>query len=281
MIARALAALAVLLLAACAAPPPQPEPSPAVWAVTAPSGEMGWLFGTMHALPDGVEWRTPLLDGVARDAGVLIVEIADLGSGDAAALLEARAYSEGLPPLLGRVAPQDRAALAALLDTADREEEDFATTESWAAALMLASAVREGDPTNGVDRALIAEAHSVEGLETMAGQFALFDQMSNAAQAELLAATAREAGNGEALRNAWLAGDMAGLERLANASGLASPALREALQARRNRAWLAPISAAIGAGRRPLVAVGAAHMLGDAGLPALFAAQGWQVERLQ
>lgn len=74
MIARILLAITgALLLAGCGATddgavtPDRPEASPALWEMTAPDGERGWLFGTMHALPEDVEWRTATFDTAFGD----------------------------------------------------------------------------------------------------------------------------------------------------------------------------------------------------------------------
>ena len=285
MIARLLAALATLaLLAGCGAKAPDwPAPAPALWEITAPSGETGWLFGTIHALPDGAEWRTPALDRVARQAGVLVVEVADPGSPRIAEMFRELGETPGQPPLLQRVEPEARPALAALLDRADADEADFAATESWAAALVLAGAARVGDPANGVDRALIDDAQQVLALESIAGQLRLFDALPAQAQSALLAATAREAqaDRGEETLRAWLTGDTARLAALDDGTLLADPALREALLAGRNRRWLPVVMQAIKDGRRPLVAVGAAHLPGTDGLIALLEGQGMALRRIQ
>jgi uncharacterized protein YbaP (TraB family) len=57
--------------------------------------------------------------------------------------------------------------------------------------------------------------------------------------------------------------------------------LRRALLVDRNRAWLPRIAGILKQGHHPVVAVGAAHMLGDVGLPALLARQGYTVRRIQ
>ena len=79
----------------------------------------------------------------------------------------------------------------------------------------------------------------------------------------------------------WLAGDMDGLEALGRAGMLGDPELREALLDARNHAWMNRIAPLVAEGRRPFVAVGAAHMLGAGGLPALLAARGYTVRRVQ
>ena len=287
MIARLLLGVALALgLAACQAEPAHdwPDPSPALWRVTAPDGQQGWLFGTVHALPDGAEWQTALSEEALGQAGLLVVEIAALGQDQAGAeAFASLSQSPGLPPLLERVGAQDRALVAGLLEASGQDESTFAEVETWAAAIMLSGSERLGDPENGVDRALLDRGLPVEGLETHASQFALFDGLSAQDQADLLVAVAREAaqGNAEQALEEWLTGDLPALERRAFSGMMADDGLREALLDGRNRRWAARIADLVAAGRRPFVGVGAAHMLGQGGLPALLAARGFRVERIQ
>ena len=62
---------------------------------------------------------------------------------------------------------------------------------------------------------------------------------------------------------------------------LARAELREALLTRRNRAWADTIGAMLAEGRKPLVAVGAAHMAPPQGLPELLTAMGYTVRRVR
>ena len=137
------ALVAVLWLSGCGGEPAHewPEPSPALWEVSNPQGAKGWLFGTIHTLPDGADWRTPTLDTA--------LEQADLAS----QAFTAFAAGRGLPPLMDRVPPEHRPALAAALERAAIDESDLAATDSWAAALLIANATRTGRAANGVDRA--------------------------------------------------------------------------------------------------------------------------------
>ncbi len=261
-----------------------PEPAPALWHVTSPEGEEAWLFGTIHALPDGVQWRTPAIDDALDDAGLVVVEIANLGDVDSAlGAFDAVAHSAGLPLLTRRGDEADRVQIERLLDQADVTNNDFADTETWAAALILASAVRVGDPANGVDRAILAGDVPAIGLESFAGQYALFDSLTEEAQVSLLLSVAEEAAAEDRTlgARAWLSGDLAGLDAMGDGGMLADEELREVLVLSRNRAWADRIEYLLIEGREPFVAVGAGHMLGEEGLPALLAARGHAVERLQ
>lgn len=287
MIARFLFGLALALgLAACQQQPVRdwPAPSPALWHVTGPDGVEGWLFGTVHALPEGVEWETPLLADALGKAGLLQMEIAELNDTTGASeAFEALAHSPHLPPLLDRFDPAQRSEVADLLAASGLAEGDFADVETWAAALMLSGSGRVGDPALGVDRALLRRGLPAEGLEDHRSQLAIFDTLPATEQTDLLVAVARETAtdDGEQALEDWLRGDLAALERRADAGMMGDPELREALMDGRNRAWLERISAAITADRKPFAAVGAAHMLGPQGLPALLAARGYTVTRIQ
>jgi uncharacterized protein YbaP (TraB family) len=279
----------VLLLWGCSEPDPYadhvwPSASPALWQVTTDRGEVGWLFGTVHALPDDVEWRSEAVEQAFAESELLVVEIANLRDTDAAAAdFNQLAYSSGQPPLLQRIDDEERPALEALIDKAGASERDFHLMENWAAAMILSAAVRAGDPANGVDRALLASGKRNMGLESFGGQYLIFDSLPDAEQADLLLAIAGEAqrDNPLAATEAWLVGDLTAIETLGERGILTDPELREALINARNRTWVEKIVPPFEAGLKPFVAVGAAHMLGEEGLPSLLSARGWTVERLQ
>ncbi|QZH74854.1 MAG: TraB/GumN family protein [Erythrobacter sp.] len=279
--------LGALWLASCGAPADSardwPEPSPALWEVTAPGGQKGWLFGTIHSLPDDVEWRSPLLNDALAQSNILLVEATADDLASASSVFDQLSRSNDLPSLLIRFDPDERAVVSALLDRAGMSESDFAHYETWGAALLLASAIRTGDSANGTDRSLMAEHDNVFALEGARTQLGIFNALPEEEQEDLLLAVAREtaAGRDEASVDAWLSGDQEAMAALAQDSLLADPELRAALLDARNLAWIEPIARAIEAGEQPLVAVGASHMLGDRGLPALLAARGYAVRRIQ
>ena len=288
LIAALLAAAAMLVLAACG-PSPSAEPrqaTPALWAVTGPDGAHGFLFGTIHALPGSVIWRSPKLEAALAGSDTLAVELAAVTDPSA---MRARfidlSHATGLPPLRRRVPAGDRPALAKMLDRTGYADDDFAAVETWAAALMLARAMERNDSANGVDAALMAKRGKlrVVELEGLDRQLAVFDTLPETDQRDLLRAVVRDAGPAHERRvaDAWMRGDMDILANETRTGILADPELREALLVARNRDWADRIDRLIRGGARPFVAVGAGHMAGPDGLPALLRARGWTVTRRQ
>ncbi|HZU64383.1 MAG TPA: TraB/GumN family protein [Novosphingobium sp.] len=282
------AALALCLLAgACTKPDPA---SPALWRVDGPNGAHGWLFGTIHALPHKAAWRTPAVADALDQSDRLVVEIAGLNDGAALsrafrALSEDRAHA--LPPLADRVAPEQRAALADLVKRGGLAAGALDSAKTWAAAIVLGQiAASAEDAAHGIDRDLIAHyPHAIGELEGAPAQFALFDALPEEAQRRLLADTLAGAPTAEAdgrqLAAEWRAGDMGAIAAETRRGLLADPTLHEALYAARNRRWAAAIEAQMKGGAHPFVAVGAAHLAGAEGLPALLAADGWQLRRVE
>ena len=280
---------ALLALAACNSAPAE-QKHPALWQVTAADGATGWVFGTVHALPDGLEWQTPAIDRAVAQSGTLVLEILDPADENAARAAFVRlGTTPGQPPLDTRVEPALRPALRAALAKTGLNAAQFASLEDWAAALTLSfalEAVEGNDPDNGADRALLAAAgkRPVAGLETLEGQLGLFDALPAREQRALLSAVLADSADGASdkrLVKAWADGDVATLDREAHAGMMADPRLREALLVARNRRWAEQVAAMLGAGKRPFVAVGAAHVAGIDGLPEMLAARGFAVKRVQ
>lgn len=290
----AIALACTLLIAACSGgdadhgeETARPSANPLVYEIANAQGEVeGWLLGTIHALPDGVSWRTAQIGQAVEAADVLWVEIADQADAAAnAATFSRLATTPGLEPLALRVDAQLRGPLDQILSRSQIPLERFQSTEDWAAAIMLARVDAKGKPENGVDRAIIGDfsGRPIHGFETTASQLTIFDTLSPRDQRDLLEGTVREwvasRDDPEWLMQAWLAGDEA---RLAKATGegiLADPELNEALLVARNRRWMEMLVPELERPEKPLVAVGAAHLVGDEGLVALLKAEGYSVRR--
>lgn len=167
-----------------------------------------------------------------------------------------------------------------------------AALEPWFAALTLyvaALADAGFDPALGVEQQVAdwarRDGKPVTGLETFAQQLAIFKGLEFDVQRELLMKTLEELpsmpADAATLVAEWRAGDDAALAGKLDTEFEGYEALRERLVGERNRAWLAPLDALLDAPGVTLVVVGALHLVGPDGLPALFTAQGRQVEALR
>ncbi len=282
--------LAFITAAALTSCDPAPEPArPAFWQVTGPNGEQAWLLGTIHALPRPAAWQSTAIKQALTAADTVAVELANVADSKAIAAEYARqSQSPGLPKLSDRIAPGLRPALADLLKLAKADEASFAQTETWSVALSLARAGQtSSDRTNGIDRAVLdlTKGKPVVELEGARGQLSLFDALPEKEQRDLLEAVIRDGGrdnqDSEALAKAWRKGDFALIEAETHRGFLADPELREALFTGRNRSWSEKITGLLAQKKRVFVAVGAAHMAGDDGLPAMLAGRGFSVRRVQ
>lgn len=281
----ALALAAAWALASC-----QPAPMkvhPALWEVSGPDGQNGWLFGTVHALPRPADWRSAAIDRALSGSDRLVLEIHDVTDPDAVARIFQRlATSPGQPPIASRVPPALRPRLDALMRRDSIDPAQFATMETWAAAITLARASAPQDKGSyGLDAAVIAAAPGkpVAELEGATRQLEIFDRLPERDQRDMLALTV-QSGEDQASESpvqAWARGDMAAIERATHADILADPELRAALLVDRNRDWTRQIAVMLRSGAHPFVAVGAAHVAGSDGLPAMLAAQGFTVRRVQ
>lgn len=263
-------------------------PTPALWAIERGDGApAGWLFGTIHSLPAGIEWRTPALERALDDARMLVVEIRDLDPQRVAEITRRTARDEAVAPILERVDPGARPRLKAALSRAGQRLRDADQLETWAVAISLARTGTEPAATTSVDSALIADFAScpVLGLERTEEQLAIFDQLSERTQRRMLLAVMKEQETQSAIADAtlraWLAGDLARLDGMSRRGMLSDPVIADALNAERNRAWVAMIEPLLRQGKAPLIAVGTLHMIGPEGLPALLATKGYRVRRIQ
>lgn len=280
---RLILAVLALLLGACSRPA---EVNPALWLAEGPQGQKVWLFGTIHTLPAPVAWRSAKVAAALGQADLLMLEVADIAdAAKTAQAFAALAISPGLPFLAQRIEPDLRDELASELKLGGINPDQLDRYETWAAALMLQQ-TGSTDAAYGIDRALAtAWTGPVAEFEGAANQLAIFDRLPEPQQRVLLSAVVRDAlgrdGQTMALRQAWMHGDVEFIARTTAEDFHNQPELREALLAGRNRAWLVQLDAMLARGARPFVAVGAAHLAGSDGLPALLAARGWKVTRLQ
>ena len=283
-----------LALSACGGPPeadevePYPPPNPLIYELANAGGEVeGWLLGTIHALPEGISWRTDEIDRVVDEADLVLVEVAELGASDEIAKTFAEiSRSSGLEPIDRRVSEPLRPQLLSMLANSDFNATQFGEVEDWAAAIMLSQVDAPGEPKYGVDRALIAdfEGRPVRGFETAESQLGIFDQLAAEDQRALLEETVAEwkasRDDPERLMRAWLVGNIEALEEATNSGIMTDPELRDALLVKRNDDWMVQLVPLLDESPKPMIAVGAAHLVGPDGLVLQLEEAGYSVTRL-
>jgi hypothetical protein len=284
----AAALLALVALATCA---PKPPPGPALWRLADADSEI-WILGTVHVLPPGLQWRSARIDAAFAAAETVWFEAPT----DAAARQEIAGLVTTLgvnPPgvtLSSRLPPAERARLARVARSVKLAPESLERARPSLAALQLSVAmlVAQGaDPDSGVESVLGAEAarlgKPVAYFETAAEQMHFLADLPPAAETAFLVATLRqieeEADTADLMDELWVRGDAAQLGHLLN--GMieeAGPEAADALIHRRNAAWAARIDTLMQGRGRIFVAVGAAHVAGPRGVPALLRDKGYTVE---
>lgn len=276
--------LAGLLVAATPA-----AAEPAVWTVRDPDSTIV-LFGSIHVLPRGMDWRPDALDAALDRADDLWFET-DVGADrDAESGLLAR--REGTMPgsagLIALLTPQGRDRLdriAGRLGFAPAALDGF---KPWLAdvTLSVAALAAQGAGVNdGVERTLIEAAPRAERrtFETSAEQIAFFAGAPMADQLASLEDTLRQIdedpGYYDRLIQAWAAGDTRAIEALGlDPLRALSPILYDRLIVQRNRRWAEVIRQRLAGSGETVIVVGAGHLVGKDSVPALLRAEGVAVE---
>jgi hypothetical protein len=280
----AVPAVAAMLFAAGA------QAEPALWEVEGRDNTV-FLFGSVHLLPEGGFTIGGALDEALDEAERVCLELDPDAETDAqkASLTLARAIDpEGrsLFDLLGDDAERvQESAAAAGIDLAP-----FAAFEPWFAGLtvsLMALQAHGFDVEHGVEQMIQAEAKKGGkpscGLETLDGQLGLLDSLPAGLQKEMLLQSLEEAGDIEGvigpLLDAWRDGDESGLEDRLDEDFDDYPELAEALLFKRNRNWADQVSEMLEGEDDVLLVVGAMHLVGPRGLPALLEDRGYSVVR--
>lgn len=267
--------------------------APAMWEVR-DKDSVVYLFGSMHVLAPNVRWRTRTFDHAYAAADRVWFETrADLPPDRVKALVD-RYGVDTDRSLTQKLSPTALATLRPVLDRDGVPLERVERLRPWAAAMMLSVAPMTrtgGEVASGVDATTTRRARAaekpIETFETFEQQLRIFADLPEQAELDYLDDVAREQlsppRDGVALERAWLHGDMGRLgSRLVDRMKARRPALYEALLRRRNLAWADRLDAEMRQGRGvDLVVVGALHMAGGEGLPALMQARGYAVRRIQ
>ncbi|PIX67345.1 MAG: TraB/GumN family protein [Sphingomonadales bacterium CG_4_10_14_3_um_filter_58_15] len=297
-----LSLMASLLLTACnSAPDPVTlntvkTGTPALWKVSGTKpGQVGvaYMFGTIHILPNDVQWRTPALETVIAESDHLVIEVLGLDDPQSAAKIFSRlAVSPGQEQLDTRIKPSLRDDLDRIIDASKISERTLNRMETWAAALSLASAQTRSlglDSSGGVEKKLTAQFEKagkpIVALETIESQLSYFDRLPETQQRLMLTSVIEESVDSqqafEELFNAWMTGDVEQIVTLSDTGILNDPKTREFLLVTRNEDWAEQLDKRLQKPGTSLVAVGAAHLAGPDAVQEMLAKRGYKVEKIQ
>jgi uncharacterized protein YbaP (TraB family) len=265
---------------------------PAIWVVKGPHATV-YLFGTIHALSKTDSWHSPKIDAAIKDSGTLWLEIPNV---DDAASMQPLILQMGMDqahPLSTKLTPDQLAKLtkAATGVGLPGGEAMLEPLKPWLAALTLSMAplMQAGyDPASGVEAELKPEFDKakkpVKGFETAEQQIHFFADMTDKAQVDFLSSELDDFDSAvekfKKMEAAWAAGDTEALDTLNNADFRDKyPDLFDVLVVKRNQAFTTQIDGLLKGDGVSFVAIGAGHLVGKEGVPAMLEKHGYKVTR--
>lgn len=265
---------------------------PALWKV-ADEDTTIYVFGTVHTLPDDVEWYTGPVKTALDESETLVTEI-DLtpeGMAQIPALVQQIAILREGTTVRSLMDDEERATYEAALNDLGIRANAFDQLEPWFAALQLSNLAytRGGfDPNNGTESVLertIGDTMGRDALESVESQFAIFDELPQDAQVDYLVETAEQIEEVtpflQKLVAEWAEGDVQELGDLMNEAMEADPVLADRLLYARNANWAMWIDERLDSPGTIFMAVGAGHMAGNQKLQDKLAERGIEMTRIQ
>jgi len=280
----------LILLCILAAGALRSAAEPAMWVVKGPHSTV-YLFGTIHALDKNHPWHSAKIDAAIQQSQSLWLEVPNV---DDAASMQPLVMQLGLDmahPLSTRLTPDQMTKLNKAAAGLPGGPGTLEMMKPWLAGMMLSVApvMQAGyDPNSGVEFELKPEFvkanKPVKGFETMEQQIHYFADMSDKAQLDFLVSELDDADSAvdkfKELVAAWYSGDVAKLDALNNAEFRDKyPDLFQVLVVKRNQNFTSQIQDLLKGDGVAFVAVGAGHLVGKDGVPAMLEKQGYKVAR--
>ena len=252
-----------------------------------------YLLGSVHMLRKSDHPLPSIIETAYDDADSLVMEI-DMDDLDAA-------MSQALITELG-VIHDDRtlrdlmgddlyAQAEQMASAADIPLDMLAKSEPWLAAITVEQLAlnRIGfNPLQGIEMYFVAKAQQdrkgINGFESIEEQLNFLDSLSLNAQRQLLLQSLDEGGDLQAEMNglidAWRHGDLQYLEENMLNEMAQYPELHRSLVIDRNMRWVENIDTMLDDDEDYLIVVGALHLVGEDGVPALLSRRGVVVTQM-
>jgi len=292
----ALALASILILGGCKAKDAATEaksdlpPQPPIWVVSDADSEIT-LYPTIHILPPDVEWKSDELTKRIADAEEVWFEILPGSENDPA--LQQAMLTLGMAPgssLTSKLSEEEVAALEKAVAPLGMPIQAIDQMQPWLVStfVTVGALIDKGfDPNAGVEKQIepMANGKKFRALETAEGQMRMLASIPEEDQLEMLRQSLTDLDDDiEDLNDMvddWAVGDVEDLEdELLDDMKKEIPSVYEILIATRNKAWVEKIEEEMKGSGTDFIAVGAAHLVGDDGLPAMLRARGYTVNRL-
>ncbi len=265
---------------------------PVLWVIKGPHATV-YLFGSVHILRPDRPWRSSKIDAAIKASDTLYLEIPDADDQAAMQPLIMQLGVDVQHPLSTKLTKDQLSQLDVVARKAaiPNGEATLEPLRPWLAAISLSEApmVAAGfDPKSGVEFVLkpefVKDNKPVLGLEDAAKQFHFFADLPQKQEVDYLNSTVSDfdhaPNNLKKLIDAWYAGDLKQLNDLLNGEFRTKyPDLYQLLIVQRNRSWIPQIQKLIEGTGTTFVAVGAGHLVGPDGVPALLEKAGIAVTR--
>jgi len=266
------------------------SPQPPIWVVSDADSEIT-LYPTLHILPENVEWKSEELTKRLSEADEIWFEIMPGSETDPA--LQMKTIELGMVPgssISSNLTEAEVTALKELLAPLDMPFEVADTMRPWMLSTMagVGLLVENGfDPNSGVEKQLLPmiQDKKIRALETAVGQLEMLAGMPDDDQInmlkDMLAEKDETAEDLVELVKDWSVGDVADLENeLLDEMKADYPKSFDAIFTQRNKNWVDQIEKEMNGSGTDFIAVGAGHLVGEDGVPAMLKARGYDIKRL-
>lgn len=263
---------------------------PPIWIVRDADSEL-ILFGSVHVLPPGLDWRPQGLGPAIDAADDVWFEIPIDFKGDAriANLAATKGVLNADQSLFAMLSSEGQTRLNTACIRYRLAPGLIDRLQPWYAEITLASAAFSesgADTASGVEKLISDQVPNTarrRAFETADQQIEMFHGASREAQIASLEVSLQELERDpqgyDRLVSAWMAADIIGMDHDALAPlRLGAPEIYKRLVTERNTAWISQLKDRLKGRGKTVVVVGVGHLIGPDGLPTQLRSLGYSVE---
>ncbi len=266
------------------------DPDPALWVIRDADTTI-YLFGTIHFLPEDLNWFDEAIRESFDASDELIVEMVAPGATEMLSLTTKLALAEDGVKLRDRLNDEERKKFEDILRSVGLPTSYFDPYEPWYSGFTLSvlALTQAGfDPLQGADARMEKQARddgkTLSGFETYEQQLGFLDKLPLETQMAFLRQSidgyADTEVNMDELVATWARADIDRVAELMN-EGMANPLLLDVLLTRRNIDWADQIEAKLAEPGTIFIAVGAGHLAGSGSVQEVLRQRAIAVERVE